>query len=402
MRSSDHDSIVFDHISEPYIPTATSNRLPGASSDILSTHKNTTIPEGLPSTPNDILSTHKNITTSDKPTIHKNITTSDKLTTISENLSTMPSANYHQRTIYKPVTIPSSLPKNKDIINSDKLYDNTPIATSAKRLSTTSERPTYSASSDGISLSTSSSLCTPSAEDYNANTGTILADRALLSLERICAGFESGSLGSLRTIDEESEEDDYTLNATATSAFTSKSLNYSSTPSRPERSVASSDGDESGALENTFTPSTISTPPSSPVKNGGTPPHKSMLPVFKNLRRLSASLSPGKKSSSTSPPPSLVRRPTTSSALKAKSVKSVSSKPISPKKPVLKAIAPLVIKKNKSSPTSAPLRGVVAPAPAPKVKIQPVASRSSASRPALPIRESRSRRAVKTLSRIIS
>lgn len=174
-----------------------------------------------------------------------------------------------------------------------------------------------------------------------------------------------------------------------------------------EKSVAFSDDDDESILGNTSASSAVSTPFSSPVKNGRNPPHKrSMLPVFKNLRRLSGSLSPSKKSSSTSPPPSLIQRPTTSSALKTTTTMKPAPlrRPVSPLKPALKPTAPLVIKKKSKLPTTAPAQSVVAliPTPTIKAKTQLIVPKSSAPRIAPPVAESRGRRAVRTLSRIIS
>ncbi|KAF8893486.1 hypothetical protein BD779DRAFT_1669773 [Infundibulicybe gibba] len=153
------------------------------------------------------------------------------------------------------------------------------------------------ATPDSIALDTTSTV------NYSS---TLYAEKALKSLERICADFDSGSLGSLRTITEESEGENSS-----------------------DRTLRAARNDQSEPISSSSDDSILDAPTAptcNPPLKSTTPPSakKSMLPVFRNLRRLSLTgspanpkpdpkpvvVSPKRKQSGT------LRRPTVSSALK--------------------------------------------------------------------------------------
>ena len=206
------------------------------------------------------------------------------------------------------------------------------------------------------------------------NAGSLSPDNALLSLERICAGFDSGSsFGSLGTISEVSEGD-------SSQDDTLKDISI------VRDSVVASSFSEEGStiLPDDIQDTSVSLVAESPAKH-------SRLPVFKRLRQLSMSISP-KKKPNVSPSRSILK-PTVSSALKTSMAISHAKKYSNENSKT----PPLLLKKRTGddicSPTTTPS--------ATKSRMSRIPSRKPATTTGSGM-VNKGKRAARTLSRIIS
>ncbi|KAF8647032.1 hypothetical protein AX16_006869 [Volvariella volvacea WC 439] len=220
--------------------------------------------------------------------------------------------------------------------------------------------------------------------------GKLAAERALQSLERICAAFSSGSLGSLDTIGEEG------------SSSTGCAAQLRSLSSGPH-TVTTDSTSNSGTLHSEPPQVADVVPPPyqavTPETKRASPVtiKRSMLPVFKGFRRLSVSISPPRRS---------VIIPTANNGLTSSGQKNTKStvlltKSTSPTSTLTTSIAPKkIVKKTSftsSSPTSLASTTRSSTPPTPPSKI-PALVKTTPNKRIM----DRGRRAVKSLSRILS